>query len=158
MEKFAKEEGWGSGSTLVRVVWVVFPIVALLSLVLPPYMTLASLSYFLMVAGFLCRKERVNHFRLMSTAMILDLVLVAVLELQRSAVETAVRKPLTPPQGVHVVCSLAAVLLYVPIAVLGWRNFHGKRSPIIGKIHRRLGILTFTFRTLGYIFMFSMMK
>ena len=153
-----REIGWSSNSTLVRVFWIVFPATAILSVIVSPYMALASLAYFLMIAGLAHRKERVVHVRLMSAAIALDLILVLVLEIQRSAVETAVGMPLGIPQKIHILFSLSAVLTYGPVVYLGWRRYRGKASKVQKSRHLRLGVLAFVFRTVGYVFMFSMIK
>lgn len=128
------------------------------SVFLPFYMALAMGSYAMMCAGLMLRSERQIHIRLMAAAIALDVGLVLTLEIQRSAVETVMRLGLTPWQMVHVSSSLAAVLLYGPVAYLGWRRALNLASPQQRKLHYDLGRITFALRTVGFLFMFSMLK
>lgn len=123
-----------------------------------PYMTLATLAYFSMVAGILNRKNKNLHSKLMGTAVTLDLTLVLVLEFTRNAIATAAAMTLEPLQQIHIGFSTLALLLYFPIVILGIMRFRGKATgPRSQKWHRSLGILAFIFRSLGFILMFSML-
>lgn len=153
------EKMWGGVSAaLVKmlVFWGVFPTVIASALLLSPYKALAMSAYFLMLFGVAYRSDKVLHRRLMGGAMGLDVLLVLILEVQRSAVETAVGATLTAPQGAHIVFSLLAVLLYAPVTYLGFLRFHGKASPTRQAAHRTLGLAAFAMRSLGFIFMFFM--
>ncbi len=130
----------------------------LLSYWLSFYMALASGAYFLMLSGVVLRRERTLHMALMLTAIFTDLSLVLVLELQRSAIETALSMAMSPLQQAHIFCSSLALLLYFPVVILGVKSFFASVSR--GKYrawHMRLGLLALTFRSLGFLFMFSLL-
>jgi hypothetical protein len=146
-----------SASPLVRVLWIVLPFAALLTLILPLSMGIASLSYFLMVSGLIYRQERMVHVRLMTAAIAIDVLLVLTLEITKSAVETAASLKLIWPQQMHIGFSLLAVLFYIPVVYLGRKRFLGKATTTQKNRHLKMGITAFVFRTIGYIFMFSML-
>ena len=149
---------WKINTPLTRVALVVLPTVALLSQWMTPYMSVASLAYFLMISGLYYKRHRLVHARLMSTSMFLDILLVLVLEFQRAAVQTVIAHRLNTWQMTHVGFSLLAVLLYLPVGYMGWQRFQRRASEKQEIWHFRLGITAFVFRTLGYAFMFSMLK
>ncbi|OFZ13223.1 MAG: hypothetical protein A2Z20_09200 [Bdellovibrionales bacterium RBG_16_40_8] len=145
-------------SPLVRVTWVVLSIITALSFVIPPFMVMASLAYLLMIFGIVHRREKIIHVRLMSTAIGLDFALVLILELQRSAVETAISMSLGLPEKMHILFSLMAVLMYTPVIYFGRKRYYNQASALQKSYHMKFGIIAFSLRTLGYIFMFSMIK
>jgi hypothetical protein len=122
-----------------------------------PYMGLASLAYFLMVGGMGMRKrDRWLHRRLMYSAMGIDLSLVLFLEWQRNAMETVAALSLTPLQFGHVLSSTSALLLYLPLILLGKKLWEQERSSL-RKWHRGVGIAGFFLRSLGFLLMFSLL-
>lgn len=119
------------------------------------YMSLASLSYFLIVWGFLVRKtNKIQHIRLMNTGILIDLGLVLTLEYQRQAIDTALSFNLSWPEQAHIGFSTLATVLYIPLLITGWRMYL-KPNPKIKKVHLPLGVSAFVFRSLGFIFMFT---
>lgn len=121
------------------------------------YMGVATFAYALMILGMVWRRRaRETHRQLMFAGMGIDLTLVLILELQRSATATAFGFKLGPWQMAHVLASTLAVALYLPMIYLGmklWENeTAGRRN-----LHRRLGYLTFFFRSLGFVLMFSLL-
>ena len=95
----------------------------------------------------------------MNAAIALDLAIVLTLQFQRQAVQTAVKMELGPFQQLHILVSLIATLLYFPQLFFGWMLFQGRLQTLFYKtLHRRLGYTIFTFRTMGLILMFSMLK
>ena len=121
-----------------------------------PYMILATLSYFVMLAGVSVRKISPKvHTGCMAIAMLGDLGLALVLEIERGATETALSFTLGPLQQLHILHSTIAMLLYVPIAWLGFRNLKSGTSNLW---HKRLGLAAVYFRTGGFLLMFSMLK
>jgi hypothetical protein len=121
------------------------------------YMAVATTAYFLMVTGFMFRSEKRVHFKLMTAAIFLDLSLVAVLEVKRHAIHTALSFTLTPLQQCHIAVSSVAAALYIPILILGALRLWGHRSKGVRSAHIILGISAFIFRSLGFILMFSML-
>lgn len=122
------------------------------------YMGIASFAFFLMVYGFNNRKNHLLHAKLMVSTIVLDLTLVLVLQIQRHAVQTAVSFTLSPLQQIHILVSTIAVILYFPMIYLGRKNLMGIANQSERKWHRRLGYITFIFRTLGFITMFSQLS
>lgn len=123
-----------------------------------PYMGWATLSYFLILRGFLLRKTNQQlHSKLMKYGMLMDLLLVLVLELTRSATKTAIAMELLPIQQVHILFSTLAVIGYFPLFILGQKHLKGAGSVQTRVWHKRIGILTFVFRSLGFFLMFSML-
>lgn len=126
-------------------------------------MRVASCAYFAMLTGLLLRRNRGWHVKLMIAAIGTDLGLVLALQLQRSAIQTAITFKLNGWQQAHIGFSTAATLLYVPVLALGWRlaRFKGNPSSASGAklrdLHRRLAVPAFIFRTLGFLLMFSML-
>ena len=122
-----------------------------------PYMGVASFAYALMVLGIAYRRRaRETHRQLLFIAMGVDLTLVLVLEVLRGATATAVGWKLGPWQMAHVVASTLAVACYLPMIYLGMKLWEGE-TPGRRVLHRRLGWLTFFFRTLGFVLMFSLL-
>jgi hypothetical protein len=138
--------------------FIIFALILLVPFI-TPYMILATASYLVLVAGYSFRRTNSKiHAILMSTAVITDLSLVGILELQRQAVKTAMSFTLTPLQQVHILCSSLAVGLYLPILATGlillfWPNLRQMFKPY----HAKLGTAAFIFRTLGFFLMFSML-
>lgn len=92
----------------------------------------------------------------MFVGILTDLIIVLVLQVSREAVQTAMEFSLSPLQQAHVFSSSVAVLLYFPVIALGllrYKNIYGKGVRLA---HIRLGLLAFIFRSLGFIFMFSL--
>ena len=122
-----------------------------------PYMGLATFAYSLFLAGIYFRKRDRNYHRAaLYSAMAIDLVLVLVLEFQREAVLTVVSLELSPWQLAHVVFSVLALLLYLPMIFLGSSLWANEREET-RRWHRRLGWLAFAFRSLGFALMFSLL-
>jgi hypothetical protein len=121
------------------------------------YSSLATLAFALLLTGFGLRKRgRGRHALLMGLGMALDLALVLVLEFSRDAVGTALGDELNPWQQAHVAASAMAVLLYFPVFTMGWlRLFYTESRPALRLWHIRLGYGALFFRTLGFLFMFS---
>lgn len=118
------------------------------------YMFVATCSYLMMIAGLMLRAQKNLHYKLMSMAILLDLSIVLILEIQRHAINTAISLKLTPLQQAHIYASSVATLLYIPIVILGILSLQGYK--IKPSWHKRLGIAAFVFRTLGFILMFSL--
>ena len=94
----------------------------------------------------------------MLSAIISDLSLVAILQYQRHAVETALSFKLSLWNQAHIGCSSMASLLYIPMVILGICLLRGKGSKKTREIHAWIGYTTLLFRTLGFFLMFSMLK
>lgn len=123
-----------------------------------PHMFVATFAYLLMVNGLVHRKNKKLHVKLMNSAIGLDLALVLLLELSRNAVDTALSFSLSPLQQAHIVASSLATALYIPILILGWLRYTEKLKGSASRSwHLRLGVVAFIFRSLGFLFMFSLL-
>ena len=123
-----------------------------------PYMTVATLAYCLMCLGVINRGSPQIHSKFMASAIFIDVSLVLVLEVFRSAIKTALAFSLTFPQQMHILMSLMAILFYIPIVYLGIQGLKNGLSLNKKKLHMKFGITAFIFRTLGFILMFSLLK
>ncbi len=122
------------------------------------YMAIATTAYITMLFGVVLRKDKSLHMALMSTAMLTDFLLVLALEFTRSAVNTAVSFEMSLPQQAHIGFSTLAVLLYLPILILGLRRYLAREGGFATRYwHIRLGVAGLVFRSLGFIFMFSLL-
>lgn len=117
-------------------------------------MIIATFAWVLLVLGFLARKKRSRHIPLMHSAIILDVGLVLYLQVTRDAVQTAMEFSLSLPEQIHILFSTLALVLYFPVLYLGWAVVRGKSGA--RSKHRKLALVTFVCRTLGFLFMFSM--
>lgn len=124
-----------------------------------PYPWFATLAFILLLAGFLWRKRnRRLHAGLMTSGMVIDLTLVLLLEFTKDAVATAFGNELTAWQYAHVITSTLAVLFYIPVFALGSiRLLRPNSDQEIRHWHMQLGYFALFFRTLGFLFMFSML-
>jgi hypothetical protein len=93
----------------------------------------------------------------MSAGMGLDLIIVLILEFGRDAVGTALGPSLNGWQQAHVLTSTLAVLFYFPVFVLGFLRWRGSLSLVQRAWHVRLGYCALACRTLGFVFMYSML-
>ena len=120
-------------------------------------MWIAVLAWILLSAGLLKRKERSLHVLLMRSGIVLDIALVLYLQITREAVQTAAEFSLPIMEQIHIGFSTLALLLYFPVLYLGWQL--GKESvPAKRALHIRLGLGAYVCRTLGFLFMFSMVQ
>ena len=104
----------------------------------------------LMLAGIVARKRRQLHVKIMSSAMIWDIILILQIELSRSAILKA-SKAVTNPLilNIHVSFAVSTVILY------GFMVYSGRKM-LAGDIgirpkHRILGYSTFLMRILTFI-------
>jgi len=119
------------------------------------YMKIATLAYLCLVAGVVLRKKRRLHVPLMLTGMSSDVGVVLALELNRGALDTALSFALPILQQAHIGASLIAVLLYLPVIVLGGMRLRGRGGAAHRLWHIRLGLTAFGFRSIGFVLMFS---
>lgn len=121
------------------------------------YWIVSTLAYFSMVAGILLRKKRQSHVTFMGLAVFLDLVIVLTLQTRKDAIGTALSFSLDTVQQLHILASTIALILYFPVVAVGFLRWTGRLSSQKSQIfHKRLGIVAFVFRTLGFFLMFSM--
>jgi hypothetical protein len=118
-------------------------------------MWVATLAYVLLLLGLLARRRRRVHVPLVVSGILLDVGLVLSLQLERHAVQTAFSFSLGLLAQIHIGLSTVALILYFPVAFLGIRILLGHSSS--RTLHRRLALLAFSFRTGGFLFMFSLL-
>lgn len=129
-----------------------------LGLLTTPYMGVAGFNYFLLLSGFFLRRQRLVHARLMTLGIASDLSLVLLLELQRGAIGVTLHESLSLHQYLHIGFSTTAAALYLPILYLGFRLLKfPNTSRHLRSWHLHLGSLALVLRTLGFLFMFSLL-
>ena len=104
----------------------------------------------LMIAGIILKRNRKLHVRIMSTAMIWDVILILQIELSRSAILKA-SKAATNAMilNIHVSLAISTVVLYGFMVYTGRKLLAGD-SQIRNK-HRILGYSTFLMRVLTFV-------
>ncbi len=122
-----------------------------------PSMWIASVAFVLLWLGYSQRHNRLRHVACIAAALALDIGLVLYLEATRSAIKTALSFELAILQQIHIAVSTVALLLYFPIIFLGIRLLMNKASRSQRNWHRQLAVCALLFRTLGFVFMFSML-
>lgn len=123
------------------------------------FMGVASFSYGLMIIGLIFRRKTFLHLRLMTAAMITDVLLVLAIEIKRHAIATAISLSLSPLQQTHIYVSSLAMLLYLPASMAGNKARQlNRNSPNRLRRHRILGIIVFVLRSLSFALMFSMLN
>lgn len=104
----------------------------------------------LMIIGIYFRRRRSLHIKIMSTAMIWDVILILQIELSRSAIlkaTNAVSNSLA--LNIHVSIAVTTVLLYGLMVYTGRALMDGKN--VFRKRHRLLGYTTFCMRVLTFV-------
>ena len=109
------------------------------------FQTQSILIVSLLLYGVYHRKTRYKHIKIMKTAIIWDLLLVAQIELTRSAILKA-SKVLENPAilNIHVSLAVSTVLLYAVVFYTG--NNLRKGNEKIRVYHKLIGSLTLTIR------------
>ena len=104
----------------------------------------------LMIAGIVVRRRRKLHVKIMSVAMIWDVILILQIELSRSAVLKA-SKAMTNALAlnVHVSFAVSTVILYGFMVYTGRKLLSGDNA--IRPRHKTLGWTTLAFRILTFI-------
>lgn len=104
----------------------------------------------LMLAGIYFRRNRKTHVRIMSLAMIWDVILILQIELSRSAIlkaSQAVDNALI--LNIHVSIAVSTVILYGFMVFTGRKMLAGENQ--FRKRHRILGWSTLTMRILTFV-------
>lgn len=119
------------------------------------FMAMATVAYGSLILGLLWRRNRRVHPVAMLFGMVIDLSIVLILEIQRSAIDTALSFKLGPLQQAHIGASSLALLLYFPTIYMGWRLWNGWQTPALRRWHVRIAVTAFCFRSLGFLLMLS---
>ena len=104
----------------------------------------------IMLVGIIFRRRRQLHVKIMSVAMIWDIILILQIELSRSAIlkaSNAMSNALA--LNIHVSIAVSTVILYAFMIYTGRKLLKGETQ--IRPIHKRLGWTTFTMRILTFI-------
>lgn len=104
----------------------------------------------LMGYGISQAKKRDRHVKIMSTAIIWDIILVLQIEFTRSAIIKASKIMTNPTMlKIHLFFAISSVLLYFVMIYTGRRVLRGQVE--LRKKHKKIGWLTFTFRILTFV-------
>lgn len=108
----------------------------------------STLILLLMIYGAtLARRRQKLHVKMMSAAMLWDLLLIAQIEFTRSAVATAMKINENPLMlKIHLAFAIGSVVLYGVMIFTGRKVLAGERS--WRRRHKALGVTTLIFRTL----------
>ena len=112
--------------------------------------TFILLLFFYGIFVVIKKKKRQTHAKIMSVAIIWDLLLILQIEFNRKAIEKAIKVSSNPSiLSIHIGLALSSVILYMFMMYTGKKILKGNNT-LIGR-HRKLGRLTIFMRTLTYI-------
>lgn len=120
-------------------------------------MYIASIAWILLLVGYIKRRQRGIHVFCMRCGIGMDIALVLFLQVTRNAIQTAVALDSSIYEQIHILCSTLALFLYFPVLYFGWLLLQGKASALTRIWHIRIGVTALALRTLGFLFMFSML-
>ena len=104
----------------------------------------------LMLAGIIVRRRRQLHVKIMSAAMVWDVILILQIELSRSAILKATHAVTNPLiLNIHISIAVSTVVLYGFMIYTGRKLLSGQNQ--IRPRHKFLGWTTFTMRILTFI-------
>lgn len=104
----------------------------------------------LMLAGIIVRRKRNLHIKMMSLAMIWDIILILQIELSRSAILKASKAVANPMiLNIHVGIAVTTVVLYGFMVYTGRALLSGQTD--IRHKHKILGYSTFIMRILTFV-------
>ena len=106
----------------------------------------------LMFYGITQHKTRKRHVKIMSASIIWDILLIAQIELSRSAIAKAGKAVVQQASAmlyVHLFFAISTVLLYILVVKSGRQLLNGNNSNI--NKHKIIGLVTFSFRILTLI-------
>jgi hypothetical protein len=104
----------------------------------------------LMSAGIIVRRRRQLHVKIMSTAMVWDVILILQIELSRSAILKATHAVTNPLiLNIHISIAVSTVVLYGFMIYTGRKLLSGQNQ--IRPRHKFLGWTTLTMRILTFI-------
>ena len=122
------------------------------------YMYIATLSWVFLAAAYALRNRRWLHVPLAVSGITVDVMLVTYLQLDRNAMQTAMSFNLDLLNQIHIINSSIALLLYCPVCYLGAMLVLNRASERQRAWHLRLASAALLFRTLGFLFMLSLIK
>jgi len=113
------------------------------------YKLISTISVCLLIIGLYFRFNRRVHIPLMGTAAFIDLILVVVLETQRSVMNQVVRDELSGSLQMHLPFAITTGIMYVPLIIFGIRLAKGAEQ--IRVWHRYTGGIFIVVRLGNYI-------
>jgi Kef-type K+ transport system membrane component KefB len=143
-----------------KIKFIIITMLALISVNLfigGAYIGTSTAAFCLMCLGLYYRHTQPLHQKLMASAMGLDIAVVLTLEVMRGAIETTLTESMTASQYIHISTSLIAVLIYIAQIIFGLK-LKKQPTPALRKMHRNFGITCFSFRLIGFLFMYSMLS
>lgn len=124
---------------------------------LTPYTIPAMLSYGALVSGLCLIKNKKMHALLMGIGIIADFILVIALEIGRHVFSIIASQHLSYFLIGHIITSSCAVVLYIPILILGYQIYRTQNSKFESSPwYTKIVLLAFVFRSIGFILMFAM--
>ena len=118
------------------------------------YKILATLAYALLFVGWTQRRTRSRHVPLALAGIGADFALVLVLEFQRDVIGMTFEQDYSPVEVVHIATSAAAVLVYIPTLVLGFRLMKRPADAKLRRLHAGVALTAFVLRSIGFVCMF----
>lgn len=114
------------------------------------FQTQSFLIVSLMLIGVYLRRKRKVHVKTMLTVIVWDILLIAQIELNRGAVEKAI-KPVSNTMilNIHISLAVLTVLFYFAMLYTGKKLLAGANE--IRPLHRKLGWTTVMLRILTFI-------
>jgi hypothetical protein len=104
----------------------------------------------LMLAGIIVRRRRQIHVKIMSVAMIWDIILILQIELSRSAIQKATHAITNPLiLNIHISIAVTTVILYGFMVYTGRKLLSGQNE--IRPRHKVLGWTTLGMRVLTFV-------
>ena len=104
----------------------------------------------LMLAGIFVRRRRSIHVKIMSVAMVWDVLLILQIELSRSAIlKASAAMTNTLALNVHVTIAISTVVLYIFMVYTGRKLLAGQNE--IRPRHKFLGWTTLAMRVLTFV-------
>ena len=108
-----------------------------------PLKLLSAFVCVLIVVGLFNRRRRRVHIPLMLSAFAIDLGIVLYLEIRRGVIESIPHRPMTPLLFIHILISVAVLVLYGIQVYSGIQNAKGRRSALHPKTAKVFVVLRF---------------
>lgn len=117
----------------------------------------SSIIILILCIGLYFRKDRKKHPKIMTTAVIWDVLLILQIELSRGAIDQAMEvQKQSQILSVHILLAVSTVLLYFALIFTGRKILKGQ-GKLMAK-HRLMGRAAFILRILTYITSFWVLK
>jgi uncharacterized membrane protein YozB (DUF420 family) len=115
-----------------------------------PFQIQSICIFVLMVVGIFLHRKRSVHMKILSLAMLWDILLILQIELSRDAINKASKVLYNPLiLTIHVSLAILTVILYGIMIYLGVQGLNGKTKEL--SFHRKLGKVTVFIRLLTLV-------